>query len=106
MTAHDVINRLACLCRRSVRRKPKHDVAVKTGLNDASGLQFPSGDILSHGAHADDGIQTPCANAFFLQMQAVAFELDVQMNAPAGGPMLQDIVKSIWAAWNDQGNVV
>ena len=89
-----------------MRRKPKYNVPVKTGLNDSRSLQFLLRNIFSHGAHADNGIETACADEFFLEMQTVAFQLDVQLNASAASPMFQDIVESIGASWNNQGNVV
>lgn len=59
MTTYKGINGLAGLSGCGMGRKPQHDMPVQARLNDTSGLKFISSNSRAHGAHTDDGIETP-----------------------------------------------
>ena len=59
MTTHKCINGLASLSGCGMGRKPQHDMPVQARLNDTGGLKFMSSNSRAHGAHTDDGIETP-----------------------------------------------
>lgn len=106
LAAHDAVDRLAGLCRCSMRGQPQHDVAVQTGLDDVRGLEFTAGDFTADGAHAHDGVDPSRRDESLLQVEAVTFKPDIESNATPAGPVLQDVVKGIGAAWYNQRNVV
>lgn len=94
----------ACLRRRSLRAKAKHNVSVKTWLYDARSLKLLAGHFKAHRTRTHDGIKPAVGgDQLFLKMQRVALHPDIELYAAPAGPMVQNAVKGIRAPRNHQG---